>query len=201
MSDEEEDLRVIKEIWSPYEFWIVRAQEILFGRRTEFLKFAFPVLYGVLAVVYFKGFGVYATLFLISLVIYIAAAFFHDAGPVYLNRLFPPDLPLLNPAAPNRTRNMDEFAVFVLKWKKWFRDNFGHMNILQRLFFGGLAVIAASQLARRSTFWVSFWLLHAILYLPWLLTLPAKQYKESIEKGKTIPPPNPPEAEILQTDQ
>jgi hypothetical protein len=184
---DERTLQRIRNFLRPRQLWITRIQEIFFFRRPIFLNFFFPTIYGTCAFIYFQDLGFYSTIFLINLVFYVSCVLYCYADESFVDYLFPPNLRELDASAPNRTRSFDEVCLWILEAWKTVRTNY--RNFLwtkwNRLSVAAGAMAAGIILTQIRTFWINFVLLNAFLFLPGLLTMPHRQYKQIIVERET----------------
>ena len=190
---DEQTLQEIKKFLLPYQLWISRIQEVFFFRRPRVLNVALPIIYLTIAFVWFRGLGVYATVILFILLSYVASVFFCYADHRFVEYFFPATLRDLDQNAPNRTRSLDEICALILKIWKVFKEQKGALTPVNRAVVACCALACTILLRRLPTFWVNFVLLQILMYGPWLITMPHKQFKEKIqqEKASDLPADTP----------
>ena len=184
-AQDEQAVQEIKQFLLPYKIWISRTQEVFFFRRPRVLNVALPIIYLTVAFIYTQGLGVYATALLFLLIAYVTSVFFCYADHRFVEYFFPANLRELDRSAPNRTRSLDEICVMILKLWKLVKENKRRLTTVNRAVVASCALACTFLMRRVRTFWVNFVLLQLLMYGPWLVTMPHKQFKAKIEQEKT----------------
>jgi hypothetical protein len=177
--EDERTLQRIRDWLAPRQLWVTRIQEVFFFRRPNLINLAFLIVYGTCAFIYFQNLGLYSTLFLISLVVYIICVLYCYADDWFVDYLFPPGLKELDASAPNRTRSIDEVSIVLFNLWRSIKAQYTNLTFTKRnrVSIAAAAIAAGIIFTQVRAFWVNFALLNTLMFLPWLRTAPLKQYR------------------------
>jgi hypothetical protein len=192
-SNDERTLQRIRHFLAPRQLWVTRLQEIFFFRRRAVLHVAFPTIYLTCLFIYTKNLGLYSTIFLFALILYVTCVLYCYADDWFVQFLFPPGMREPGPTDPNRTRSVDEVSVIILDWWRYVKGIYGRVTQKKktRLWIALAAIAAAAIFTRIRTYWINFILLNVVIFAPGALTAPAAQYAARRRVRKAEPPSTP----------
>jgi hypothetical protein len=187
--NDERTLQRIRNFLAPRQLWVTRLQEIFFFRRRNVLHVAFPTIYLTCFFIYTKDLGLYSTIFLFALILYVTCVLYCYADDWFVQFLFPPEAWEPGPTAPNRTRSVEEVSLLFLNWWKYAKGLHGRVTLTRRgrLWIAGAAIVAAAVFTRIRTFWINFILLNLAIFGPVALNAPAAQYTAKRKEGLAEP--------------
>jgi hypothetical protein len=182
-------LQRIRNFLAPRQLWITRLQEIFFFRRKSVLHVAFPTIYLTSFFIYTKDLGLYSTIFLFALILYVTCVLYCYADDWFVQFLFPPDVQEPGPNAPNRTRSVDEVSIILLDWWKYAKGLHARVTLTRknRLWIAGSAILAAAIFTKIRTFWINFILLNLVIFTPGAMNAPAAQYTAKRKESSAEP--------------